>query len=326
MVYINRKSNNPYFNIAAEEYVLKHFNDEIFMLWQNKPSVIAGKHQNTIAEINQEFIKKNSIPVIRRISGGGTVYHDLGNLNFTFVKNGEQGKLVDFRKYTEPIIETLKVFGIDAKFEGKNNLTVKGKKISGNAEHVYKNRVLHHGTLLFSSDLEKLDLAIKTDPSKYKDKAVKSINSKVTNIIDHLDKSITINDFRNKIKDIVLSGSGEPVYYELSEEDNFKINKLANDKYKTWEWNFGYSPRYQFKKIIYTNGQKTEFNLEVKNGIINSIKIHDSFTNKDLLETFGKQLVGIRHNYHDILRILKNIDMKKYFNNTLPEEIITSMF
>ncbi len=154
------------------------------MLWQNLPSIILGKHQNTLAEINYSFVKENNIPVVRRISGGGTVFHDLGNLNFTFISSGEKEKLVNFRKFTQPIIEVLNHMGIPACFEGKNDLRVNGLKISGNAEHVYRNKVLHHGTLLFSADLNYLNQAIKSVPERFKDKAVQSVRSKVANITD----------------------------------------------------------------------------------------------------------------------------------------------
>jgi len=178
MLIVNRPHTDPWFNIAAEEYFLKNFQEDIFMLWQNEASIIVGKHQNTLAEINYPYVKENGIPVIRRISGGGTVFHDLGNLNFTFIQNGEKGKLVDFRKFTDPILAVLNKMGVPAVFEGKNDLRVDGLKISGNAEHVFKNRVLHHGTLLFSSVLNDLGKALKVKTDRFTDKAVKSIRFK----------------------------------------------------------------------------------------------------------------------------------------------------
>ena len=187
MLIINRPQTDPYFNIAAEEYLLKQMDEDCFMVWQNEPSIIVGKHQNTLAEINYSFAKENNIPVVRRITGGGTVFHDLGNLNFTFISSGEKGKLVNFKKFTQPIIEVLNQMGIPARFEGKNDLRVNGLKISGNAEHVYKNKVLHHGTLLFSTDLNFLKKAIKSVPERFQDKAVQSVRSKVANITDFIE-------------------------------------------------------------------------------------------------------------------------------------------
>jgi len=186
MLIINDLRTDPYFNLAAEEYALKNFKADCFMLWRNEPSIIVGKHQNTLAEINLDYVKKRNIKVGRRLSGGGAVFHDLGNLNFTFISTGAQeNRLVDFRRFTMPILEVLQNLGIEAVFEGRNDLTIHGRKFSGNAEHVWKNRILHHGTLLFSSVLTDLSEALKVDPLKFRDKAVKSIRSRVTNISKH---------------------------------------------------------------------------------------------------------------------------------------------
>ena len=155
-----------YFNLALEEYLLMHEVDDYFVLWQSEPAVVVGKHQNTLAEINYRFVSEKNIRVARRLSGGGTVYHDQGNLNFTYIANGEPGKLVDFKRFIEPVIHFLGTLGIDAQQGLKNEILVRGKKISGNAEHVYKNRVLHHGTLLFHSDLHLLRECLRVIPGR----------------------------------------------------------------------------------------------------------------------------------------------------------------
>ena len=183
MLCIKNDNTNPYFNLAAEEYVLRNFKENCFMLWRNRPSIIVGKHQNTLAEINVDYVKEKNIDVVRRLSGGGAVFHDLGNLNFTFIKNAEKEEaLVDFKKYVEPVLEVLQHLGVNAKFEGRNDIMIDGKKISGNAEHVFKKRVLHHGTLLFSSQMADLSNALKVNPLKYQDKGGKSVRSRVTNL------------------------------------------------------------------------------------------------------------------------------------------------
>ena len=326
MLYIKRKETDPYFNIAAEEYVLKNFTEDCFMLWRNEPCIIAGKHQNTLAEINLDFIEENKLPVVRRISGGGTVFHDLGNLNFTFIKNGASEKLVNFRKFTEPIIGALATLGVNAIFEGRNDLTVDGKKISGNAEHVHKNRVLHHGTLLFSAELGKLSKALKVDPSKFQDKAVKSVRSRVTNIIEHLSNPISIEEFEKAIYNHVLESDKDAKFYEFSSKDIENINDLAKTKYNTWDWNFAYSPKYNFNKSIRSDGGSVNFNMNVKNGIIHKLKITGDFFSNRNIEDIEELLIGIPHVKESIEKALYQTDFQEYFKNISIDEFIIGLF
>jgi lipoate-protein ligase A len=271
VLIINRPQTNPWFNIAAEEYLLKNMQDDCFMLWQNKPSVIVGKHQNTMAEINHRYVKENSVPVIRRISGGGTVFHDLGNLNFSFIQSGERDRLVDFRRFVQPIINVLQNMGIPAKFEGKNDIRVNGLKISGNAEHVYKNKVLHHGTLLFSSELGNLNKSIKARFEDYEDKAVKSVRSTVANITDFIDRELSIGEFKNNIIEYILAHFADVHFYELSASEIQNIESLSKEKYETWEWNYGYSPKFLIQKKITFGGESFEIKMTIKNGLIEEV-------------------------------------------------------
>lgn len=326
MLCIERDFTNPYFNIAAEEYVLKYFTEDVFMLWRNEPCIIVGKHQNTLAEINLDYIRENNIPVVRRITGGGTVFHDLGNLNFTFIKNGKADELVNFRKFTEPILEVLLLLGIEAKFEGRNDLTINGKKFSGNAEHVHKSRVLHHGTLLFSAQLGNLSKALKVDPSKFSDKAVKSVRSRVTNISEHLTQKMDVLEFKNRILQHIQEKHPEMKIVNFSDEDVQKINELADEKYKTWEWNFGYSPKYNFHKRIKANGGNIEFNLEVKDGVIEQIKIFGDYFSQNETSDIEELLLNIPHDKAAIAERLKDVEMEKYFKNVTVEEFIDGMF
>ena len=188
MFLINLETHDPFFNLALEEVLLKSRQEDYLILYINDPSVIIGKHQAAHREVNTKFITENKIPVIRRISGGGTVFHDRGNLNFTFIRQSEEGKQIDFRKYTKPVIDFLVSLGIDARFEGKNDIKVDGLKISGNAEHVYRNRVLHHGTLLFSSSIHMLKNSIRSDKSCYTTRAVDSNPASVMNLNEKIDK------------------------------------------------------------------------------------------------------------------------------------------
>lgn len=326
MLCIRRTETDPYFNLAAEEYVLREFNDDCFMLWLNKPSVIVGKHQNTLAEINYDYIIKHDIKVVRRISGGGTVFQDLGNINFTFIKNGEPGKLVDFRKFTQPIIDVLAKLGIEARFEGRNDLTIGGRKFSGNAEHVFKNRVLHHGTLLYDAKITDLTAALNVDPDKFNDKAIKSVRSRVTNISEHLKNPLRIEDFISLVMDHILETYSNTRLYEFSEKDREGIRELVKSRYSTWEWNFGYSPKYNFKKAIRTDGGKVEFNFDVQNGIINQAVIFGDFFSRADVHDIETALCGIPHREDEVLSVLSVFEIGKYFKNITLEELVPALF
>jgi lipoate-protein ligase A len=270
MLLVNRESTKPYFNVAAEEYFLKNFDEEVFMLWQNEPSIVVGKHQNTMGEVNISYAHKNNIPVIRRITGGGTVYHDLGNLNYTFITNSDKREtLVDFKRATKPVIDFIGTLGVKVSFSGKNNLIAGDKKISGNSAHVYKNRVIHHGTILINSNLDNLNMAI--TPGKYSisDKAVKSIRATVTNLNDLLQTKVTVEEFKTQFIDYIEGNGQITTRYDLTQKDEENISKLVSEKYNTWEWNYGYSPSYTFEnelgslrlKLVVTKGIIIDFDL-----------------------------------------------------------------
>ncbi|MEI7662386.1 MAG: lipoate--protein ligase [Bacteroidota bacterium] len=327
MVIIKRHSTDPYFNLATEEYVLKNFEEDSFMLWRNAPCIIVGKHQNTLAEINVEHVKQNNIPVVRRLSGGGAVFHDLGNLNFTFIRHGKEETLIDFRKYTEPILEVLLKMGIHARFEGRNDLTIEGMKFSGNAEHIWRNRVLHHGTLLFSSHMPDLAAALNADPLKFRDKAVKSVRSRVTNISEHLREPIDVLQFASLIENHIIEKYPDARMIGLSGEDHEKIDGLVREKYNTWEWNFGYSPNYNFKKIIRTEKSGTiEFDLDVQNGTIRHIKIFGDYFNKFETEEIETALTGTVHQPDAIRKALLPFDIDNYFAGISEGELMEGLF
>lgn len=327
MLIIRRHNTDPYFNLATEEYVLKNFEDDTFMLWRNSPSIIVGKHQNTLAEINAEYVKQRNIPVVRRLSGGGAVFHDLGNLNFTFIQRGEQEKLIDFRKYTEPILKVMLQLGIDARFEGRNDLTIAGRKFSGNAEHIWKNRVLHHGTLLFSAHMTNLSEALNVDPSKFSDKAVKSVRSRVTNISEHLHEPMDVIRFAALIENHITEKYPDSRITELSEQDHEKIRELVRTKYGTWDWNFGYSPTYNFKKIIRTEkGGSLEFDIDVQNGMMMQIRIFGDYFSRYDTEEIEQALTGVAHQETAIHKALSAFNLDDYFSSVTRAEFIAGMF
>lgn len=296
MYCINLESNDPFFNLAVEELLLKNRTGDYLILGINNPSVIIGKHQSPYKEINTKFVIENNIPVVRRITGGGTVYHDRGNLNFTFIVQSEAGKQVDFRKYTLPVIQFLSSVGVKATFEGKNDLKVGGFKISGNAEHVHRNRVLHHGTLLFSTSLDMLRNSLRKEESLYTSRAVRSNPSSVMNLNERLKKFRDIFEFKSKMMNFFLQNLTDAVRYELSPSEKEEAESLAAKKYRTWEWNWAYGPAYTFNTSFQIMGRNHSCYLSVKDGIISKCLLggNDQFT---LVE---KRLIGCRHMVPDI--------------------------
>ena len=326
MLILRSRTTNPAFNLATEEFLLKNKSEDCFYLYINNPSIIVGRNQNALAEINVHYVKENNIDVIRRQSGGGAVFHDPGNLNFTFIMTELEDKSVDFRKYTQPILDVLKSLGVDAKFEGRNDMTIKGKKFSGNAKYFYKDKILQHGTLLFSSTLLNLSQALKLNPLKYRDKAVKSISSRVTNISEHLSYEVTLQELEERIINHVRNMYNDSEIYELTDSDIDAINKLVEEKYGTWDWNFGHSPQYNFQKGIKTNGGHIEINLEVIKGEIKNAKIFGDFFNIREVSELENLLIGTTHEQEHIKKLLETVGIENYLSNVTVDEFVEGLF
>jgi lipoate---protein ligase len=322
--FIKRPETDPYYNLAAEEYFLKKTTDDTFMIWRNEPSVIIGKHQNAFREINHSFLEKNNLPVIRRITGGGTVYHDPGNINFSFIFTNRKENLIDFREFTRPVIQFLQNLGLNASFEGKNNITIDGLKVSGNSAHLYKNKVLYHGTLLFNSDLEMLEQAIEGREELYKDKAVRSIRSRVANIHDLLKEKISVDEFIKIFRDFILKFYDEVSEENVHQEDDEAIHKLADEKYRTFRWNFGYSPEYEFFRRWISNEDEYSVDLKVKEGIIQ----HAVFTGPEsvsaLLETMSQLLKGCSNERNSLHEKIRGVIVEK--EKEILNQILNKMF
>jgi lipoate-protein ligase A len=318
MLCIFNTNKDVYFNLAMEEYLLKNFVEDIMMVWSSWPSVVVGKHQNTFAEINHSYIRENNIPVARRLTGGGTVFHDEGNLNFTFIKNGDDGKLVDFKGFIKPIVEFLGSMDISAVIGNKNEILVNNLKISGNAEHVHKSRVLHHGTLLFSSNLKKLGVALQVDPGRYIDKSVQSNRAKVTNISDHLSKELSFGAFAEYLYTFLLENSKDGIVFKLKEKDTEAITKLRDEKYISWEWIYGYSPPFSLTRKIKIGGVEYSFKLKVSKGIINEAEVMNCVSN-NTFEHIVKSLIGLRFEYQEVENRLKGFQLDTDIKNIFPE-------
>ena len=309
MIFIERRQTDPYFNIAAEEYILKNITGNVLMFWQSKPSVVVGKHQNTLKEVNLDFVNDRHIPVIRRLSGGGTVYHDKGNINYTLISSSERREtLIDFRKFTQPMIEFLGTLGIEARFEGKNNLTIGGKKFSGNSAHVFKNRVIHHGTFLFDTDLDVLENIINTQTEGIQDKAIASIRATVTNVRPHLKVAMDMESFTAEMKRFFMDYFQVEKERPLTADETGAIEALAEEKYKTWQWNIGYSPKYTFCQTVHTPEGELKIELSARNGIIEQAEI---MLGNASLSTIEKQITGKLHDKAELSRILENSPHKK---------------
>ena len=319
MLIIKRESQDPYFNLAAEEYLVKNIEEPCFMLWQNKPSLIIGKHQNPLKEVDLQFAAKENIPIIRRISGGGSVYHDLGNINYSFIDFGKADSLVNFAKYSQPILRVLLSLGVEAKLEGKNDLNIQGRKFSGNASHVYHNKVLHHGTLLYSSDLLILEQSLSINKTNIIDKAIRSNRSEVCNIIDYLEPKLPIEAFKEKIIETIKSLFSNWKELAFSAEQINEINKLAQDKYKSWEWNFGYSPKYSIQNTKSINGKQIHFKISVSKGFIQEIKTNSVLPIE--LQSAIQLCIGIQHHEQIIEHYLSDS-----YNNQTINEMISILF
>lgn len=326
MLIIQQTSTDPYFNIAAEEFLLKNFTGDIFILYRNQPSIVVGKHQNTIAEINLEFVREKGLKVVRRLSGGGTVYHDLGNLNYTFIANGSEGNLVDFKKFTQPIIDVLQKLGVDAMVGGKNDIRVGDKKISGNAEHVFKNRVLHHGTLLFNSNLDELNESIKINPNTYTDKAVKSIRSHVANISEYLKDNLSIDEFAQLILNHIQKIFPNSSQYQFTNNDLNAISELIKTRYSTWDWNYGYSPSYTLNNQITINGKTLKIEITVDQGIITKIALDGELIIKEKIAELETILCGCQHDANEILRKLSTVNFDDFIIRLSKEEFVKKLF
>ena len=302
-------SHNPYFNLSMEEFFLKNRTEEFFFLYINEPCIVVGKHQNLLSEINLQYTLENNIKLARRISGGGTVYQDFNNLNFSFIHNCVNLEQVNFTKFTYPILEILRKMGLDVVFSGRNDLLIDTKKISGNAMHIYKSRVLSHGTLLFNADLNNLSAALKNNPLKYIDKSIKSVRSKVTNISNYLDNPKTMEEFSQMVFENIVGKSADSIINPINDLERSSILQILKDKFETWEWIYGYSPKYQFHNNIQISTNKVEFEFQVEKGIIKHVTTNAELPVYTVYQHAFQLLENVKHDYHTIFDLLSNDTM-----------------
>jgi lipoate-protein ligase A len=325
MLCILSDNDDPFFHLAAEEYFLRDRAEDFFMLWMSKPAVIIGKHQIIPAEISPCFVHDHDILVARRLSGGGTVYHDKGNLNFTFITSEEPGKLVDFARFALSLIRYLEINGIQAVFGGKNDILAGGFKISGNAGHVYKNRVLHHGTMLFNANLEHLRLALSANTQRYSSRAVQSNRARVVNIADLLDHRISMEEFSGRLFDYIRRRYKGDIY-TLSQEETGRIRQLAVLKYAEWEWIFGYSPEYRFENEFYLDGQVIKIRFACQKGIISGFEMHSVLFPPPAGSAIAEKINGCRHSWPYLLAVIQHLDLPGFEREKTAGLFLSNMF
>jgi len=328
LICIKNESKDPHFNLALEEYVLKEMDptEDYLILWQNSPSVIIGRNQNTLEEISKEYVDEHKINVVRRLSGGGAVYHDLGNLNFTFITTSKDEIRNNFRRFQEPVVKALARFGVKAEQSGRNDITIDGKKFSGNAQYYDQDRVLHHGTILFASDLGKVQEVLTVREDKIASKGIKSVRSRVTNVVDYLPEPISVQEFKAALEGILLEDGKDNQAYEMTLEDLEKIKALMEKRYLTWEWNYGRSPGYDFKKGGRFEGGFVEVLLKVDKGQIADVKIQGDFFGKKEISELELLLKNSKHEATSIKAILEKINLADYLAGVTADELLSCFF
>ncbi|WP_163182903.1 lipoate--protein ligase [Neobacillus sedimentimangrovi] len=329
MLFIDNKGiTDPRINLAIEEYALKNLdiNETYLLFYINEPSIIIGKNQNTIEEINTEYVEKNGIHVVRRLSGGGAVYHDLGNLNFSFITKDDGESFHNFRKFTEPVTAALKKLGVNAELSGRNDIEVDGRKISGNAQFSTKGRMFSHGTLLFDSEIENVVSALKVKKDKIESKGIKSVRSRVANISEFLEEKITIEQFRSLLLKFIFDGQEQVPEYVLTEKDWEKIYQLSKERYQNWEWNYGKSPKFNLQHSKRFPAGSIDVRLEVNKGMIENCKIYGDFFGVGDVGEIEEKLIGIRYEKNEIEKALADLNTHHYFGNISKEEFISLLY
>ncbi|MCM3723035.1 lipoate--protein ligase [Solibacillus isronensis] len=326
MYFIDNKGiTDPRINLAIEEYILKNMDiekDDFLLFYINQPSIIIGKNQNTIEEINTDYVEENGIIVVRRLSGGGAVYHDLNNLNFSFLTKDDGNSFSNYKKFTQPVVDALAKLGVNSELSGRNDILAEGKKVSGNAQYSTRGRMFSHGTLMFNLDIDAVVNSLKVKQDKIESKGIKSVRSRVANIIDFLPEKITVEEFRMEILKSIFGGEENIQYYELTEEDWEKIHEISKNRYQLWEWNYGKSPRFNIQKTKRYPSGSLDIRLEVNKGVIEEAKIFGDFFGVGDVDEVAELLVGTKYDRAAIAEKLKDIEIPVYFGGITEEDFL----
>ncbi|MFV0559842.1 MAG: lipoate--protein ligase [Enterococcus sp.] len=330
MIFVPNENNDPRINLAIEQYLLQELpiDEPILLFYINEPSIIIGRNQNTIEEINRPYVEEKAIHVVRRLSGGGAVYHDFGNLNFSFIMPDDGDSFRDFAKVTQPIIQALHELGVSgAELKGRNDLVINDMKFSGNAMYATSGRMFAHGTIMFDSDIEEVVNALKVKKDKIESKGIKSIRSRVTNIKPFLPKeeqTMTTKEFRQAIllKIFGVESEAEVNTYKLTEKDWDKINQISDKFYRNWEWNYGKSPSFDITRQKRFPIGSVEVHLNVAQGKITDAKVYGDFFGLGEIKDVEDLLIGQRYTREDIDATINQLDIKKYFGAIEPEDLV----
>lgn len=325
MKILSLQTTDAKINLATEEYLLKYTDEEYFLLWRNERSVIIGKNQNAYAEIDREFANKNNISVVRRITGGGAVFHDLGNVNFSFILRGEE-HFSDYSYFTRPVIEYLKTLGVTATLSGRNDMLIMGKKFSGNAECIYKNRVLHHGTIMLGADVSEMTGVLNPDELKVSSKGIKSVKSRVTNINEHLKSPISPLEFMEGLKTAVMNSVENAEIIAFNPLENQKILDLVEEKYGNFDYNYGFKQEFSIVNRKKFSGGIVECSINLSENKISQIRFLGDYFSKYSVNEVEKLLLGTPYNPEKISERLKNINTEDYFSNITLDELLSVIF
>ena len=322
--YLETHSQNPYYNLAFEEYVLCHRTQgDYLLLWQNDNTIVVGQNQNTEAEINRAFVEQHHINVVRRSTGGGAVYHDLGNLNYSFITDvGDDG--ISIRRFTEPVVAALRSLGLNAEASGRNDILVEGRKVSGTAQRLVHGRILHHGTLLFDSRPEMIAGALRVDQAKFTSKSAKSVKSRIGNIREFLPADMTLPEFWEYLKR-QLAGTGL-VQSALMADELAQVSRLADEKYRTWEWTYGRSPKFDMVKRNYFTGGRLEVGVSVDHGSITEIRFYGDFLSLTDTTPLCRALEGVAYREDAVAAVLDSQPMAEMFGGITRDEVLRTIF
>ena len=322
--YLETGSTDPCYNLAFEQYILEHRTEgDWLMLWQNANAVIIGRNQNTAEEVDPAFVEEHRIAVVRRMTGGGAVYHDLGNLNYSFITDAGDAALQNLSRFTEPVCRALGSMGVAAESSGRNDILVDGKKVSGVAQRVHQGRILHHGTLLFDSDRDMIAGALRADPAKFASKSTKSVRSRVGNLKDYLPEDTTIEQFWDALRRELMDEDARPV--TLSEEDLAQIRELADSRYRTWEWNYGKNPEYAVQNRKRWPGGTLDVRMNVRRGILREIRFYGDFMSTAPLDDLTEALRGKSRERKALEEVLSHYDIPALFGTITEEEVLRSI-